>query len=58
MNPPPVPNQLIWGMHLNFERFLASPPTSPNSLAPFQQQDWQRRGLIVWNVGIRVVAHP
>ena len=53
----PVPNQNTWGVHVNFERFLASPPTSPNWLAPLQQQDWQRRGLVVWDADIRLVTH-
>ena len=57
VNPPPILNQLTWGVHLNFERFLASPPTSPDWLAPLQKQDWQRRGLVVWDAELRLVAH-
>lgn len=57
VNPPPVLNQLTWGVHLNFEKFLASPPTSPDWLTPLQQQDWQRQGLVVWDVELRLVAH-
>jgi len=44
-------------MHLNFEGYFTSPPASPDWLTPLQQQDWQRRGIVVWDTDLRIVAH-
>ena len=44
-------------MHLNFEGYFTSPPASPDWLIQLQQQDWQRRGIVVWNADLRIVAH-
>ena len=44
-------------MHFNFEGHLTSPPTSPDWLTPLQKRDWQCRGIVVWDVGVCVVAH-
>jgi hypothetical protein len=52
-----VLDHIIWGAHLNFEGHLASSPSCPSWLTQLQRQDWQRRGIVVWDAGIRVVAH-
>jgi hypothetical protein len=44
-------------MHLNFEGHFSSPPSRPSWLTQLQQQDWQRRGIVVWDVDLRIVAH-
>jgi hypothetical protein len=44
-------------VHFNFEGYFTSAPTSPAWLTPFQQRDWQCRGIVVWDAGVRVVAH-
>ena len=46
-----------WGMHLNFEGYFSSPPSCPSWLTQLQQQDWQRRGIVVWNANLHIVAH-
>lgn len=50
-------DQTTWGIHLNFEEYFASPPNSPSWLTQLQQQDWQRRGVVLWDANIRVVSH-
>ena len=50
-------NQTTWGIHLNFEGHFASPPNSPSWLTQLQQQDWQRRGIVLWDADLRIVAH-
>lgn len=52
-----VLNQTIWGIHLNYEGRLASPPNPPSWLTQLQQQDWQQRGIVLWDANIRIVAH-
>ena len=52
-----VLNNNSWGAHLNFERYFASPPASPNWLTQLQQQDWQQRGIVLWDANIRIVTH-
>ncbi len=52
-----VLDQITWGIHLNFEGCLASPPNPLSWLTQLQQQDWQRRGIIVWDADLRIVAH-
>lgn len=52
-----VINQTIWGIHLNFDEYLASPPSFPDWLNTHQEQDWQRRGIVVWNANLRIVTH-
>jgi hypothetical protein len=49
--------QNTWGVHLNFEGHFISPPASPDWLTPLQQQDWQQRGIVVWDADLRIVAH-
>ena len=49
--------QNTWGMHLNFGGSFSSPPSCPSWLTQLQQQDWQRRGLVVWDANLRIVAH-
>ena len=49
--------QNTWGVHLNFEEHLNSPPSCPSWLTQLQQQDWQRRGIVVWDADLRIVAH-
>lgn len=50
-------NQSTWGVHVNFDGHFASPTTSPAWLTPLQQRDWQCRGIVVWDAGVRVIAH-
>jgi hypothetical protein len=50
-------NQTTWGIHLNFENYFASPPNPPAWLTQLQQQDWQRRGVALWDAELRIVAH-
>jgi hypothetical protein len=57
MNCSTVLVQNTWGVHLNFEGQFSSPPSFPSSLTQLQQQDWQRRGIVVWNAELRIVAH-
>lgn len=57
MNCSTVLDQTIWGVHLNFEGHLTSPPNFPDWLNALQQQDWQRRGIVVWNANLRAVTH-
>lgn len=52
-----VLDQTTWGIHLNFEGYFASPPNHPSWLTQLQQQDWQRRGVVLWNADLRIVAH-
>ena len=49
--------QNTWGVHLNFEGHISPSPSFPSWLTQLQQQDWQRRGIVVWNADLRVVAH-
>ncbi|MBI5843001.1 MAG: hypothetical protein HZB19_23155 [Chloroflexi bacterium] len=57
MNCSTVLVQNTWGIHFNFEGYFSSPPSCPSWLTPLQQQDWQCRGIVVWDAGVRVVAH-
>ena len=50
-------DQTTWGIHLNFERYFASPPNPLSWLTQLQQQDWQRRGVALWDADHRIVAH-
>jgi hypothetical protein len=52
-----VLDQTTWGIHLNFEGYFASPPNHPSWLTQLQQQDWQRRGVVLWDAVLRIVAH-
>ena len=49
--------QNTWGVHINFEGHFTSPPSCPSRLTQIQQQDWQRRGIVVWDADLRLVAH-
>jgi hypothetical protein len=49
--------QNIWGVHLNFEGYFSTPPSCPSWLTQLQQQDWQQRGIVVWDADLRIVAH-
>jgi hypothetical protein len=49
--------QNTWGVHLNFEEYFSSLPSCPSWLTQLQQQDWKRRGIVVWNADLRLVAH-
>lgn len=57
MNCSTVLVQNTWGVHLNFEGYFSSPPSCPSWLTQLQQQDWQRRGIVVWDSDLRIVAH-
>jgi len=57
MNCSTVLIQNTWGVHLNFEGHFSSPPNYPSWLTQLQQQDWQRRGIVVWDADLRIVAH-
>lgn len=50
-------DQTTWGIHLNFEGYFASPSNYPSWLIQLQQQDWQRRGIVLWDEDLRIVAH-
>jgi hypothetical protein len=50
-------NQITWGIHLNFEGRFTSLPNYPSWLTQLQQQDWQRRGIVLWDADHRIVAH-
>jgi len=50
-------DQTTWGIHLTFEGYFASPPNCPSWLTQLQQQDWQRRGIVLWNTDLRIVTH-
>ncbi|HUM27834.1 MAG TPA: hypothetical protein PKN81_16465 [Anaerolineales bacterium] len=51
-----VLDQTTWGIHLNFEGYFASPPPPLSWLTQLQQQDWQQRGIVVWNASLHIVA--
>lgn len=57
MNCSTVLVQNTWGIHLNFEGHFSSLPSCPSWLTQLQQQDWQRRGIVVWNADLRIVTH-
>ncbi len=57
MNYSTVLVQNTWGVHLNFEGHFSSPPSYPSWLTQLQQQDWQRRGIVVWDADLRIVTH-
>jgi len=57
MNYSTVLVQNTWGVHLNFEGHFSSPPSCPSWLTQLQQQDWQQRGIVVWDADLRIVAH-
>ncbi len=57
MNYSTVLVQNTWGVHLNFEGHFSSPPSCPSWLTQLQQQDWQRRGIVVWDADLRIVTH-
>jgi hypothetical protein len=57
MNCSTVLVQNTWGVHLNFEGHFSSPPSCPAWLTQLQQQDWQRRGIVVWDTDLHIVAH-
>lgn len=52
-----VLDQTTWGIHLNFEGYFDSPPNCPSWLTQLQQQDWQQRGIVVWNSNLHIVTH-
>jgi len=52
-----VLDQTTWGAHLNFEGHFASPPNHPSWLTQLQKQDWQQRGIVVWDADLHIVAH-
>ena len=52
-----VLDRTTWGIHLNFEGYLASPPNPPSWLTQLQQQDWQQRGVVLWDADHRIVTH-
>jgi len=52
-----VLDQITWGIHLNFEGHFASPPPPLSWLTQLQQQDWQQRGVVLWDADLRIVAH-
>ena len=52
-----VLDQTTWGIHLNFEGHFASPPNHPSWLTQLQQQDWQQRGVVLWNADLHIVTH-
>ena len=52
-----VLDQTTWGIHLNFEGHFTFPPNPPPWLTQLQQQDWQQRGIVLWDANIRIVAH-
>lgn len=52
-----VLDRTTWGIHLNFEGYLASPPNPPSWLTQLQQQDWQQRGVVLWHADHRIVTH-
>jgi len=52
-----VLDQITWGIHLNFEGYFAYPPNCPSWLTQLQQQDWQRRGIVLWDADHCIVAH-
>jgi hypothetical protein len=57
MNCSTVLVQNTWGVHLNFEGYFSSPPSCPAWLTQLQQQNWQRRGIVVWDENLHIVAH-
>lgn len=52
-----VLDQNTWGIHINFEGYFASPTSPPSWLTQLQQQDWQQRGVVLWNANLRIVTH-
>ncbi|MBE0668964.1 MAG: hypothetical protein IH588_00115 [Anaerolineales bacterium] len=52
-----VLDQTTWGIHLNFEGHFASPPNPPLWFTQLQQQDWQQRGIVLWDADLHIVTH-
>ena len=52
-----VLDQTTWGIHLNFEGHFASPPNPPPWLTQLQQEDWQQRGIVLWDADLHIVTH-
>lgn len=52
-----VLNQTTWGIHLNSKGHFASPPNPSSWLTQLQQEDWQRRGVVLWNADHRIVTY-
>jgi len=52
-----VLDRTTWGIHLNSEGCLASPPNPPSWLTQLQQQDWQQRGVVLWHADHYIVTH-
>ena len=50
-------DQTTWGIYLNSEGHFASPPNPPSWLTQLQQQDWQQRGVVLWDADLRIVTH-
>ena len=57
MKHPPILNNNSWGVHLNFEGNFTSSPAGHDWFTPLQFQDWQRRGFVLWDADLRIVAH-
>ncbi len=53
----PALNENTWGIHINSARFLDHSPQYPDWLNPYQQKEWQDRGIVVWDATRRVMAH-
>ena len=45
------------GECISASRGFSSPPSCLPWLTHLQQQDWQQRGIVVWNADLRIVAH-
>ena len=46
-----------WGFHINHTGYSRSFPSIPDWLNPIQKEDWSKRGLIIWDSGIKCVTH-
>ena len=50
-------NRISWGAHINSAGYPKIQPKYPDWLNPLQKQDWRNRGLVLWDMNTKVVAH-
>jgi len=52
-----VLNRDLWGAHINPTKLAEFSPEYPDWLNPLQKQEWQDRGLVLWDATTQVVTH-
>lgn len=52
-----VISEPIWGYHMNDSSYTLSCPPYPTWAKPFDQQNWNRLGVVVWGAKIQRITH-